>query len=103
MAATRLGRGTPFPLAEGQVRGDRDGCSFFAFGDDLEEELGVAGVDLDAAELVPAKQVQASVAADDTTQVAVLGGFDEVVDQLGGGDVPTRRPCSAGSGAPGGP
>jgi len=34
------------PLAEGQVRGDRDGCAFFAFGDDLEEELGAAGVDL---------------------------------------------------------
>jgi len=25
---------------QGKVRGDRDGRSFFAFGDDLEEELG---------------------------------------------------------------
>ena len=40
------------PLAEGQVRRDRNRRAFFAFGDDLEEELGAAGVDFDVAELV---------------------------------------------------
>ena len=40
------------PFAERQVGGDRDGGSLFAFGDDLEEQLGAAGVDLDVAELV---------------------------------------------------
>ena len=52
------------PFAEGQVRGDRDGRSFFAFGDDLEEQLGAAGVDFDVSELVQTEQVEASVAAD---------------------------------------
>jgi len=44
----------------------------------LEEELGAA-------------RVEAGVADQD----AVVGDLDEFVDQGGGGDVGTRRPCSA--------
>ena len=40
------------PFAERQVGPDRDGGSLVPFGDDLEEQLGAAGVDLDVAELV---------------------------------------------------
>jgi hypothetical protein len=40
------------PFAKWQVGPDRDGGSFVPFGDDLEEQLGAAGVDLDVAELV---------------------------------------------------
>ena len=40
------------PLTERQIRGNGDGRFFFAFGDDLEEELGAAGVDFDVAQLV---------------------------------------------------
>jgi hypothetical protein len=40
------------PFAERQVGPDADGGAFLAFGDDLEEELGAARVDLDVAELV---------------------------------------------------
>src|SRR5215472_6269676 len=45
------------PLAERQGGADGDGGSFVAFGDDLEQQFGAAGVDLDVAELVQAEQV----------------------------------------------
>jgi hypothetical protein len=48
---TRVGEHAA-PFAEGQVGGDRDRGSLFAFGDDLEQELGAARVDLDVAQLV---------------------------------------------------
>ncbi len=40
------------PLAEGQVGPDPDGGFFVSFGDDLEEQFGAAGVDVDVAEFV---------------------------------------------------
>ena len=40
------------PFAEREADPDRDGGSFVPFGDDLEEQSGAAGVDLDVAELV---------------------------------------------------
>lgn len=39
------------PFAEGKVGRDADACPFFALGDDLEQQLGSAGIDLDVAEL----------------------------------------------------
>jgi len=56
-------------------------------GDDLEVQFGASGVDLGVAELVEAEQVEAGVAADEVGQDAVVGGFDEYVDEVGGGDV----------------
>jgi len=85
------------PFAEGQVGGDRDGGAFFAFGDDLEEQFGAAGVDLDVAEFVEAEQVEAAVAADDAGEDAFVGGFDEFVDELCGGDVADAAALFAGS------
>jgi len=46
------------PLAEGKVAGGSDGGFLFAFGDDLEQQLGAAGVELDVAEFVEAEQVE---------------------------------------------
>jgi hypothetical protein len=40
------------PFGEGEVGGDGDGGAFFSFGDDLEEQFGAAGVELDVAEFV---------------------------------------------------
>jgi hypothetical protein len=66
MAATRPGAGEHgSPFAEWQVRADRDGGSFFSFGDDLEQQFGAAGVELDVSELIQEQQVEAAVAADD--------------------------------------
>ena len=88
MAATSRGSGNDgAPLGERQVRGDRDRGAFLAFGDDLEQQLGASGVDLDVAELVEQQQVEAAVAGDDPGQAPFVGGFDELVDQLGGGGV----------------
>ena len=72
IAATRRGSGnTVAPFGERQVGGDRDRGSFFAFGDDLEQQFGAAWVDLDVAEFVEAEQVQAAVAGDDAGQDVV--------------------------------
>ena len=75
------------PLAEGQVACDADGGFFLSFGDDLEEQFGAAGIDVDVAEFIEQEEIQAAVAADDAGQDAFVGGFDELIDQLGGGDV----------------
>src|SRR5439155_149683 len=88
---------------ERQVGPDRDGGSFVSLGDDLEEQLGAAGVDLDVPELVKQEEVQAAVAADDPGQRPLVGGFDELVDQGCGGDVADPAALFAGGqGADGG-
>ena len=89
------------PFAERGVGGARDGGPFLPVGDDLEQQFGAAGVELDVAELVQAEQVQAAVAADDAGELFVVGGFGELVDQGRGGDVADpaallrRRRCPA--------
>src|SRR5262249_49673559 len=40
------------PFAERQVRADRDRGFLVPFGDDLEQQFGAAGVDLDVAQLI---------------------------------------------------
>jgi hypothetical protein len=84
------------PFAERQVGGDGDGGSFFSFGDDLEEELGAAGVELDVAEFVEQEQVEAAVAGDDAGELPLVGGFGEFVDELGGGGVADAAALLAG-------
>jgi hypothetical protein len=66
------------PLAERQVRRDGDGCFLFAFGEDLEQQLGAAGVELDVAELVEAEQFEPAVAGNDARQSSFVGGFGEL-------------------------
>jgi hypothetical protein len=87
------------PFAEWQVGGDGDRVFLFAFGDDLEQQFGAAGVELDVAELVEAEQIEASVAGDESGEFAVVGGFDEFVDELGGGDVADSSALLAGGDA----
>ena len=61
-----------------------------AFGEDLEQQLGAAAVELEVAQLVQAEQVDAAVAGDGAGQGLVVGGLDELVDQRGRGDVADR-------------
>jgi hypothetical protein len=57
MAATRRGSGnTAAPFADGRIARQADTCSFLPLGDDLKEQLGSAGVDLDVAELIKRQQ-----------------------------------------------
>ncbi len=72
------------PAGECFVAGDGDTGAFLAFGEDLEEQFGVAAVEFHVAELVEAEQVDAAVAGDGPGQLPVVGGFDEFVDQLRG-------------------
>ena len=83
----------------GQVGGDGDGGLLFAFGEDLEEQLGAAGVELDVAEFVEAEQVESAVAGDDAGESSFVGGFDEFVDELRGGDVADSAALFAGGDA----
>ena len=62
----------------------------------MEEQFGSAGVDVDVAEFVEAEQVETAVAADDAGKDAFVGGFDEFVDKLGGGDVADASSLFAG-------
>src|SRR5216683_7782816 len=75
------------PFAEGGVGGDRDGGAFLPLGEDLEQQLGAAAVELEVAQLVQAQQVDPAVAGDGPRQQLVVGGLDQLVDQRGGGDV----------------
>ena len=51
---------------------------------------------MDVSELVEAEQVQSSVAGDDAGEDPFVGGFDEFVDQLRGGDVADPAALFAG-------
>jgi hypothetical protein len=97
IAATRRGSGKTVPhSAERQVGPIAMEARSSPLGDDLEEQLGAAGVDLDGAELIQEQEVQAAVAADDAGQRSLVGGFDEFVDQGGGGDVADPAALLAG-------
>src|SRR6516162_6785661 len=97
-AEPRVGEGAG-PFAEGGVGRDRDGGAFLAFGEDLEQQLGAAPVQLEVTQLVQAEQVDAAVAGDGAGQGLVVGGLDEFVDQRGGGDVPDPVTVLGGGGA----
>ena len=100
MAATRRGSGMTVPHSlKGRLVAMRDRCAFLSFGDDLEQQFGAAGVELDVAELVEAEQVEAAVAGDDAGQAPFVGGFDEFVDELGGGGVADPAALFAGGDA----
>src|SRR5438067_690917 len=63
---------------------------------DRRGSVGAARVDLDVAQFVQEQEVQAAVAGDEAGQDAVVGGFDELVDELGGGDVADPTALLAG-------
>ena len=68
------------PFAEGRISGDPDGGGFFSFGENLEEQLGAAGVEVDVAEFIEAEPV------DESGEASFVVSFGEFVGELGGGD-----------------
>ncbi len=70
-------------------------------GDDLEQQFGAARVQGEVADLVEAEQVEAGVAAEDAGELLVVGGFGELVDQLGAGEVADPAAGFGGAGAEG--
>ena len=56
---------------------------FFAFGEDLEEQLGAAFVQFPVSEFVDAQQVDPSVAGDGLGEGFVVFCLDKFVDQPG--------------------
>ncbi len=63
----------------------------------VEKQFRAARVDVDVSEFIEAEQMQASVAGHDPGEDTFVGGFDEFVDQLGGGDVADSTALLAGS------
>jgi hypothetical protein len=97
IAATRREFGEDgSPFAEREIGPDGDGGSFLALGDDLDQQFRALGVDLDVAELIEDQEVEAGVEGDDAGQGALVGGFDEFVDELGGRDVADPAALLAG-------
>ena len=68
-------------------------------GEDLEEQFGAAAVELQVAQLVEAEKIDAAVAGDRLGQLLVVGGLDELVDQLGGQGVADPVAGLGGGGA----
>lgn len=87
------------PGRERFVGGDRDRRAFLSLGQDLEEQLGAAAVELQVAQFVDEQQVDAAVAGDEFGEVFVVGGFDEFVDQLAGQCVADSVAGFGGAGA----
>jgi hypothetical protein len=83
----------------GLVPRDRDACCFLPLGEDLEQEFGAAFVEFHVSKFVEAEQVDAAVAVDGLGELAVVGGFDQFVDQLGGQGVADAEPGHGGFGA----
>jgi hypothetical protein len=86
------------PAGERLVGGDRDGGLFLPFGEDLEQQLSAAAVEFEVAELVADEEIDPAVASDRLRQLFLVGGLDELVDQLGCEDVADRVPGLRGGG-----
>ena len=89
------------PGGERLIGGDGDRGAFFSFGEDLEEELGAAAVQLQVSQFIDQEQIDAAVAGDEFGQVFVIGGFDEFIDQLAGQGVADGVAGFGGQGAQG--
>ena len=78
---------TPPHSDNGEILGHGDRRLLLALGQNLEQELRAACVELDVAELVEAQQLQSPIAGHDAAQSPLVGSFHELVHELGGGDV----------------
>ena len=85
MAAHRRGSVNVFVHDEkGSLEAIATRRAFFALGENLEQQLGAAPVQLQIAQLVHEEQINAPVAVNQFGQLFVISGFDEFVDQLDG-------------------
>jgi hypothetical protein len=70
-------------FAKGFVGGDRHAGLLLLLGQHLEQQLGTAAVQLHVPQLINAEQVDAAVAGDGLGQLLVVGGLDQLINQLG--------------------
>jgi hypothetical protein len=89
------------PLGEREVGGQDHGGFLSALGDHLEQELGADLGERDVADLVDGDQVVARPAGQDPTELELLLGLDQFVDQVGGGGEADPPLLAAGSDAEG--
>jgi hypothetical protein len=86
-ATTRGGGGKDLvPLGKGLVGGDEDGLGVVAAGDELKEQVGVAVVIGEVADLIEGKQLKRGVTAEPALQGGGTVLCGEVVEELAGSD-----------------
>jgi hypothetical protein len=71
----------------------------FAFGEDLEEELGAASVEFHVPQFVDTQEIDPAVSGDGAGQLSFVGGLDELVDKFRGEDVADPVAVLGGCGA----
>ncbi|WP_435054284.1 hypothetical protein [Nonomuraea angiospora] len=69
-----------------------------SLGENLEQQFGSVPIKLHVAELINAKQIDAAVAGDGLGQHLLVGGLDQLVDQLGRQGVLDLEPGQRGLG-----
>jgi hypothetical protein len=67
----------------------------------LKQQFGITRVQGEVADLVQTEQVEPGVAAQDAGEMFVVGGFGELVDQLGAGQVADSAALFSSDGAQG--
>ena len=88
------------PGREWLVGGDRDGRTFFAFGENLKQQFRTTPVQLKVSQFIDQDQIDAAVAVGQLGQLLVVGGFDQFVDQLAGQGVADPVAGFGGQGCP---
>ena len=71
------------PLAESEIGGDDGRASFIAIGDQIEQQLAAGAVEGDKPEFVDDQKVDPTQPQLETTEFAVIPGFQELSDQIG--------------------
>jgi hypothetical protein len=88
-------------FAERLVASDGDRGPLLPLGEYLEEKFGAAAVEFHVSQLVQAEKIHSAVAGDRLGQLLVVGGLDQLVDQLGGKGVADPVAGHRGLGAKG--
>jgi transposase len=87
------------PAGKRVVGRDRDGGFLLAVGEHLEQQFRAALIELHIAQFIDAKQIDAAVAGDGLGELLVIGGLDELVDELRGHDISDPVAGHRGGGA----
>jgi hypothetical protein len=84
------------PFGEGQVGGQDDGGFFGPFGHHLEQEFSAHFSQWHIADLIEGDKVITGPAREHAAELQLMFGFDQLVDQTGGGGEPHPSFLAAG-------
>lgn len=87
------------PPAKTFVRSDGDAALLLALGQNLKQQLSAPAVKLHVPEFINAQKIDTAATGDRLRQLLLVGGFDELVDGLGGQHVADAEAVHRGFGA----